>query len=183
MEKSEKDIILQKKMMQKLKVAEIPAMEFISADEVLKFNQIYSFIKVMGYGGFGIVVAAKELRTGMNLALKIVDKSDSNTAHHVRMLKHEAEILEELNHENIITIYNVTHYTNYIVMALKLTKENLMDYVTRMRKQGKPPSEEDCAKIMTGLFRGIAYLHDEKNIIHRDLKPGNALVGSYKDLT
>jgi serine/threonine protein kinase len=36
---------------------------------------------------------------------------------------------------------------------------------------------------MTGLFKGLAYLHDEKNIIHRDLKPNNILIGSYKDLT
>jgi serine/threonine protein kinase len=56
----------------------------------------------MGYGGFGTVVAAKDNATGKNVALKIVDKSDANTAHHVRMLKHEAEILEDLSHENII---------------------------------------------------------------------------------
>lgn len=36
---------------------------------------------------------------------------------------------------------------------------------------------------MSGIFRGLAYLHDEKNIIHRDLKPGNILVGSYKDIS
>jgi serine/threonine protein kinase len=88
----------------------------------------------MGYGGFGIVVAAKDLSTGKNVALKIVDKTDLNTAHHVRMLKHEAEILEDLNHENIIEIYSVNHYTNYIVMSLKLTKETLNDFSVRRRK-------------------------------------------------
>ena len=96
-------------------------MEFISADEVIKFTNLYQFIKVMGYGGFGTVVAAKDKATGNNVALKIVDKSDANTAHHVRMLKHEAEILEDLRHKNIIKIYKVAHYTNYIVMTLKLT--------------------------------------------------------------
>ena len=55
--------------------------------------------------------------------------------------------------------------------------------MSRRRKSDKPLSEDECAKIMTGLFRGLAYLHDEKNIIHRDLKPGNLLVSSYKDLT
>src|SRR5688500_5483248 len=116
----------------------------------------------MGYGGFGIVVAAKDNKTGKNVALKIVEKSDVEKAHHVRMLKHEAEILEELNNENIIKIYHVTHYTNYIVMALKLTKETLLDFSSRKRKSGNPLTEEECADLMTGIFRGLAYLHDDK---------------------
>ena len=64
------------------------------------------------------------------------------------MLIHEAEILEDLNHENIIKIYHITHYDNYSVMALKLTKENLWDFYIRKRKSGKPLNENDCAKIM-----------------------------------
>jgi serine/threonine protein kinase len=137
----------------------------------------------MGYGGFGIVVAATDNKTGQNVALKIVDKTDLNIASHVRMLKHEAEILQELNNENIIEIYHVHHYTNYIVMSLKLTKETLSDFASRRRKTNNPLSEQESAQIMKGLFRGLAYLHDDKNIIHRDLKPSNILIGSYKDLT
>lgn len=33
----------------------------------------------MGYGGFGIVVAAKEKATGKKVAIKIVDKTDDRT--------------------------------------------------------------------------------------------------------
>jgi hypothetical protein len=40
-EKSEKDIILQQKMMDKLRVPDIPALEFISADETHKFSDLY----------------------------------------------------------------------------------------------------------------------------------------------
>ena len=68
-------------------------------------------------------------------------------------------------------------------MALKLTKETLLDFANRRKRNGHPLKEEECALIMTGIFRGLNYIHDEKNIIHRDLKPGNILVGSYRDLT
>lgn len=68
-------------------------------------------------------------------------------------------------------------------MSLKLTKESLSEYHLRQRKKGKALSEENCSKIMKGIFQGLLYLHDQKNIIHRDLKPGNILIGSYKDLT
>ena len=36
---------------------------------------------------------------------------------------------------------------------------------------------------MTGIFRGLSYLHGEKDMIHRDLKPGNIVISNYKDLT
>lgn len=42
----------------------------------------------MGYGGFGIVVAAKEIATGSMMALKIVDMYGNG--HHIKALEHEA---------------------------------------------------------------------------------------------
>lgn len=67
-------------------------------------------------------------------------------------------------------------------MSLKLTKETLSDFSVRRRKMNNPLTEDECAQIMSGLLKGLTYLHDEKNIIHRDLKPNNILIGSYKDL-
>lgn len=99
------------------------------------------------------------------------------------MLEHEFEVLRDLDHENIIKIYHLNMYTNYNVLALKLTRENLHDFHYRRRKSSKPLSESECALIMKGLFQGLVYLHDEKNIIHRDLKPGNILIGGYSDLS
>lgn len=82
----------QLKMMEKLKVNNIPQLEFITSyDQVIIFKDLFSFIQIMGYGGFGIVVAAKEKATGRKVALKIVDKSCNQ--HHVRALQQEAEIL------------------------------------------------------------------------------------------
>lgn len=36
---------------------------------------------------------------------------------------------------------------------------------------------------MSGIFRGLAYLHEKKDMIHRDIKPGNIVISDYKDLT
>lgn len=44
-------------------------------------------------------------------------------------------------------------------------------------------TEEECSKIMSGIFNGLEYLHNDKNIIHRDLKPANILIGDPDDLT
>lgn len=99
-------------MMEKLGVRSIPSLQFIEADRVLTFKDLYQFKKVMGYGGFGFVIAAKDLQSKKNVALKIVDKDggDEDMNKHVQMLKHEAEILKDLNHENIVKIYRLDIY-------------------------------------------------------------------------
>jgi serine/threonine protein kinase len=171
-------------MMEKLNVSAIPDLEFDDGEDIVyKFSDLYQFIQVMGYGGFGIVVAAIDWKQQKKLALKIVDKTDPGTVHHCRMLEYEFSVLKELDHDNIIKIYHLTMYSNYDVMALKLTRESLADFHSRRRKSGKPLTENECALIMRGIFQGLFYLHEEKNIIHRDMKPGNLLIGSYSDLS
>ena len=68
--------------MEKLKISAIPDLEFDSGDIIYKFNDLYQFIQIMGYGGFGIVVASIDRRLSKKMALKIVDKTDSATRHH-----------------------------------------------------------------------------------------------------
>ncbi len=68
---------------------------------------------------------------------------------------------------------------------MELGKESISKYLENYQRQtgqmGLP--EDQCAKIMKGLFRALAYLHDEQNMIHRDIKPDNIILGSYKDLS
>jgi len=99
------------------------------------------------------------------------------------MLRDEYEMLRDLQHENIIKIYALINFENFLMMSMKLTKENLAEFSSRRLESGAPLSEEECAQIMKGVFRGVAYLHTEKDIIHRDLKPPNIVVGSYSDLS
>ena len=62
---------------------------------------MFKINKVLGSGGFGVVLSAKDLSHNKNVALKIVYKKDIKA----EMLKDEYEILKELNHVNIIKIY------------------------------------------------------------------------------
>ena len=96
----------------------------------MPFTDLYVLKHILGVGGFGCVVAAKEKSTKKNLALKIVVKDQDNISNvnHVKMLKREAEILKDLDHENIIKIYKIITYQNYVVMEIKLTKESLKEF-------------------------------------------------------
>lgn len=137
---------------------------------------MFKIKKVLGSGGFGVVLQAVDVQYRKNIALKVVFKNGEKG----EMLKYEYDILKELHHPNIIKIYQLINFNNFYMLSMKLTKESLTDYANRRRKVSKSPlTEEECAQIMKGIFRGLAYVHDEKNIIHRDLKPANVLIGSY----
>jgi len=102
----------------------------------------------MGYGGFGIVIAAIDKEENKKIALKIVDNSNPSKSHHVSCLLREAKLLQNLKedlHDNIIKFYNLSEYKNYLVMSLKLTKENLSDFHHRKRRQKKPLKENEIA--------------------------------------
>lgn len=73
--------------------------------------------------------------------MKIVYKKDIKA----EMLKDEFEILKDLNNDNIIKIYRLIDFENFIMISMKLTKENLSDFAVRRRRAGNPLSDEECA--------------------------------------
>lgn len=83
----------------------------------------------------------KDLIHNKNVALKIVYKKEMKA----EMLRDEYEILKDLNHENIIKIYSLMSYENFLMIAMKLTKENLAEFAHRKRKAKTPLTEEQCA--------------------------------------
>ena len=126
-------------MFEKLGVKDINMLQFEYPDQVFNFSDLYEYKCIMGVGGFGCVIAARDKASRKNVALKIIlkDENDDNNINHVKSLKREAEILQNLDHENIIKIYKLDIYSNFVVMQLKLTKESLKDFHERKRKQNQ----------------------------------------------
>lgn len=56
-------------------------------------------------------------------------------------------------------------------MEMELGGESLESYYRREQL-----CEEQSAQIMKGIFRALAYLHEDQNVIHRDLKPENIVL-------
>jgi len=50
------------------------------------------------------------------------------------MLRDEYDILKDLKHENVIKIYRLLNFQNFLMISMKLTKENLSDFASRRRK-------------------------------------------------
>jgi calcium-dependent protein kinase len=87
-------------------------------------------------------------------------------------LRYEIDILKNLDHPNIMKLYEVYEDRSHLYLVTELCsgKELFDEILTR----GKL-SETDAADVMRHLLSAIAYCH-RKNVCHRDLKPENILI-------
>lgn len=87
------------------------------------------------------------------------------------LLMNEIRIMRNLDHPNIIHLYEVYETENSVYLVMELYKgKSLSDFLERV-----PIVEEGLAStIMTGIISGLIYLKKDR-IMHRDIKPQNIL--------
>ncbi|KAL4464685.1 hypothetical protein ABPG74_011246 [Tetrahymena malaccensis] len=74
-------------------------------DSTSGFSQ-YEILQTIGEGGFGKVVLAEHKQTKEKFAIKYVNTSLIGNASDIDMVFREAEVLKNLNHRNIVRIFN-----------------------------------------------------------------------------
>lgn len=73
----------------------------------------------MGTGSFGEVRKARSLISGQLRAIKIIYKREYNDSEQIRLLN-EIKIAAQLDHPNIIKIYEFFEDRNYIYIVMEL---------------------------------------------------------------
>ncbi|EJD73944.1 CAMK/CAMKL/MARK protein kinase, partial [Loa loa] len=133
----------------------------------------YKLLKTIGKGNFAKVKLAKHIPTGIEVAIKIIDKTALNPGS-LHKLFREVKIMKQLDHPNIVKLYQVmeTENTLYLVMEYASGGE-VFDYLVA---HGRMKEKEARAKFRQ-IVSAVQYLH-QKNIIHRDLKAENLLLDS-----
>ena len=131
----------------------------------------YEIVGWLGAGGMGEVYRARDSRLGRVVAIKLVDASLATDGSRVRRFEHEARAAGQLNHPNILAVYDagVHEGVPYIVSEL-LEGETL-----RARLTAAPLSPRKAIDAARQIAEGLAAAH-EKNIVHRDVKPDNLFV-------
>ena len=136
------------------------------------------FINEIDKGAFATVIHVKERTTKKEFALKIIDKSQSNTEL-INRMKEEIQILKKLSHQNIVKYYG--HLENSTQLFIKMEYLKYGNLETWMKKN-KNISEEDASIIIKEVLSAIAYLH-QNQICHRDLKPENIMFSRENDIS
>lgn len=89
--------------------------------------------------------------------------------------------MKELKHENIVSLYDVIHTENKLMLVFEYMDKDLkkyMDSYTNSQTGQRGALEAATIKsFMWQLLRGIAFCHDNR-VLHRDLKPQNLLINN-----
>ena len=128
---------------------------------------------VAGCGRDGTVYRARDTRLGREVAIKVLPSAFATDADRLRRFEREARAAGQLNHPNILAIYDVgTHQGSPYIVCERLEGETLRD-----RLKGTALPQGKAVEVAVQIARGLAAAH-EKGIVHRDLKPENLFLTS-----
>ncbi|RLN48372.1 hypothetical protein BBJ28_00023246 [Nothophytophthora sp. Chile5] len=150
---------------------------FSAKSAVFDVPKKYQLIKVVGAGTYGEVVAASDVESGTTVAIKKISNAFADLPDTKRILR-ELCLLRQLNHPNLIQLYDVPRperlsYLEDIYLVTDLMETDLH----RVIHSTQTLTDEHVAHFMRQILRALAYLHSA-DILHRDLKPSNILVTS-----
>jgi eukaryotic-like serine/threonine-protein kinase len=133
----------------------------------------YQMIKLLGRGGMGCVMLARDEKTGQSVAIKSLLPEVAVTEVSLRRFMREIQVAAALDHPNIVrflesgtnngTVYLVTEYVEGSDAA------RLAD-----AQGGRLPFRE-AIDIVAQSLDALAYAHN-KGYIHRDIKESNILI-------
>ncbi|MEL7335220.1 MAG: protein kinase, partial [Planctomycetota bacterium] len=80
----------------------------------------YRISGLIGKGGMGFVVVAEDTRLQRDVALKVMNQKYLNTPGSRHRFLEEARAMARVNHDNVVTIYEVGQFNETPFMAMEL---------------------------------------------------------------
>ncbi|KAF8413536.1 hypothetical protein HHK36_001527 [Tetracentron sinense] len=132
----------------------------------------YEFGRTLGEGSFAKVKFARNVETGENVAIKILDKEKLLKHKMISQIKREISTMKLIRHPNVIRMYEVMASKTKIYIVLEyVTGGELFD---RTASNGRL-KEDEARKYFQQLINAVDYCHS-RGVFHRDLKPENLLL-------
>ena len=142
----------------------------LGRDEPPRPQQRFILERELGRGAMGRVVAASDVKLGRKVALKFLqaDGADSGA---LRRFEREARAAAQLNHPNIMVVYDVEEVEGQPCIVTELLEGKSFRALLR---EGPLPIDA-ALDFARQLAEGLAAAH-ATGVVHRDLKPENLFV-------
>ena len=138
----------------------------------------YKLFKSLGKGSFGEVYLTQKNNNPKLYAIKKIPRKNlKKDDEFSKYLKNEINIMQQLDHENIIKFYEKIEKPDYTYLVMDyINGGSLLSYLTKYKLlHGSPFPQKMIQYFVKQIVQGLIYIHS-KNIIHRDLKLENILL-------
>ena len=132
----------------------------------------YEIVDVLGQGGMSIVYRARHKITEQDVALKLLPPELAAHSQVKSRFLEEARALAQLDHPNIVHLYNFGQENGAFVLAMQFVAGETWERMIMTRGRQEWPV---AVRIAIDVLRALEYAHG-RGIIHRDMKPSNVLI-------
>lgn len=136
-----------------------------------QLGAVYTLEETLGSGAAGVVSRAVHNSTGVQRAVKRIDKQGGTDP------LREVEAWRTLDHPNVCRLVEYFDSGDHLALVMELCRgQDLCDHIKE--RGGLPEAEAD--RLMVQILRAVQHCHAQ-GIIHGDLKPDNVVFSGYGD--
>ena len=142
---------------------------------------------VLGVGGMGKVVLARDSRIGRDVAVKVLkDQRELSADEHARFLR-EAQVQGQLEHPSIVPVYDIDEGPDgSTFFTMRRVLGRTLHAILEDLRHGLPAAkarytQRELLTAFATVCLTIDYAHS-RGVIHRDLKPANIMLGDFGEV-
>jgi serine/threonine-protein kinase len=141
--------------------------------KINKYVGKFKLLDKLGSGGMGTVYKAENtMERGEKVGLKVLRDELFEDEKNRKRFRQEAAIVDQLDHPNIIKVYERGQSRRSMYIAMELLEGKTL---TKKIEEESPLDLFESLHIMVQVTDALAKIHS-KDIIHRDMKPDNVML-------
>jgi serine/threonine-protein kinase len=141
-------------------------------NERIVLNERYVILNRIGRGGMADVFLARDQLLDRPVAIKVLFPEFATDPNFVERFRREAQAAANLNHPNIVSVYDWGKYSNTYFMAMEYVQGRTLADI--LKANGHVTSTQ-AAEIAGEVAAALGFAH-RNGVVHRDIKPANILI-------